>query len=306
MKFEDLKKIAKKITYNPEDEVKEGEVIDLGDQWTEEVNEAFEALGTPIIMGPTKPKTGTVIRRCVVCSYFGVLLNCPKCPSHPVMLPAAFMHVSRQMDAVGRCCSFFSQSTCIEKVPKKTEWCGDCVTFWEREFHPPSSRLVHIPEAVRPLLIPQREIRQIAAQNKVTLEHEVELKASDFEENEEQEDWEDELEESQDNLDRACSLLVSIKQLLEFLGDRKLNPHIDVPSAKEAQNFSTAISETLKKCGFDSDEYREEVEACRMADDGGRDPNSEFDEHDREFLENMANRTMAERVLSGGQPQMID
>jgi hypothetical protein len=264
MKFDELRKITPETKVVP---IIEGEVAD-------DVNEAFEALGngafTPLIVTDET----TIFKRCVQCSYFSIVSHCPRCDNHPIMLPVDFMRLGQQMETVGRVCCHFARTTCIEKIGEKSKWCGDCVAFWEREFNPPQKRrVIQLPDCFK--AEPKQKV----------------VTVSELEELEElgEEGIKEMLEETLDQLDESCSLLVQVKHLLDFLSDRGFSTVIEPQDRKEMQEFSTLIQEFVENdCGFKLEDFKADDEEVE-------DPSTAFNERDKDLLDRMANH-----------PKMID
>lgn len=242
-----------------------------------EMNEAFEALANPsftplIIDGEEK----IIFRRCVQCAYFSIVNHCPKCSNHPLMLPVDFMKMGYQMETVGRVCGRFAKGTCIERVAEKQNWCKDCLNFWDKEFDT-SAAISNTPIIIttptsksKRIILPGMPTGAKLPEDEITEEH----------------DMEEELEDVMDQLDTGCSLLVNIKHLMDFLADRGLKTVIEPQDRRELQDFSTAIEEYVNECGFKVSDFElEEAEKGEVMD-----PNTAFNERDRELLDNMAQR----------------
>lgn len=231
MKFDELKRVAVKV--EPPPPVIEGE----------EVNEAFDALGDPAYNMAEETEEVVVFSRCAQCAYFSITNHCPRCKNHPKMIPVDFVRVVNQMETVGRVCCNFATGTCIEHIDEKSKWCGDCVAFWDREFDQRTARL-SFPAGMNQALLGPKKTKQ-----------ELEAYFEEASKSEDEEEWEDELEETQEKLDKACSLLINIKYLLEFLADANLKNVIEPQDRLEMKNYSTTISDVVGECGFDIEEY---------------------------------------------------
>lgn len=270
MKFDELKAVAQKVE---EPTVLVGEVLDM--------NEAFEALDrTPIDYDSDDE---VIFARCPQCSSFSITRECARCRNHPKMIPVNFARITSQMETVGRVCSQFATGTCIEKIGKKELWCKDCEKFWDTEFS--HRNTFQLPAGINEALLPRKTFTEVITEHIV--DGEDEFGADD----DDQEDWSDELEETQDNLDKACSLLINLKYLLEFLADKDLKRVIEPQDRREMYDYSTAISEVVGACGFDPEPYKEEADEV-------------FNQQDKELLERM--EADQERAGSQALNRMVD